>query len=75
MTEIVSQSRRSPLTAQGIDLGHTSESRGSSPPVVPMTQGDTRDDHGDRAPFMLQDLADGTLVHAAEYVALAIQGP
>ena len=87
MTDIESQSQWSPLATQNIDLGYTSESRESSPPVVPgglpvpTIRGDTKRetslpaDDGDTP----QDLADSCtlsgLGHTAEYfVVPAIQG-
>ena len=71
MTDIGPQSQWSPLGAQNIDLGYTSESRGSSPPAIPGSlpvatiRGNTskcetslQENYGDGVPSTPQDLAD-----------------
>ena len=75
ITDTETSSQWSPLTAQNVDLGYTSESRGSSPPPVteslplPTIQGDPSKretsqiaDDGDSAPSTQRDSADSTLV-------------
>jgi hypothetical protein len=71
MTDTASPSRRSHLTAQNTDFGHTGELRGTPPPAVPGSfpvptiRGHTNNhnvslltEHGDSASTTLQDLGD-----------------
>ena len=84
MIDTTSLFQRPPLAGQSIDLGHTSEHRGTPPPAVPgslpapTTRGDTNnhdvpllEEHGDSVSTTLRDFGDCAPLdggHDAEYI-------